>query len=215
MKILELFCGTKSISKVFKERGHETFTVDFDEYFKPDLCKDIMDIKLSDIPFKPDVIWASPPCQCFSVASLYHHWEEGRPKDDKTIEAMLFVMKTILLIKSFNPQFWFIENPRGMLRKQWFIQLPRKTVTYCQYGDFRQKPTDIWTNIGLLWNPKPMCKPRDSCHESARRGADKGTQSIGGGGKYGSIQRAIIPVELCKEIVESCENGRKKEVYNL
>ena len=30
MKILELFCGTKSFTKVAEERGHQTFTVDID-----------------------------------------------------------------------------------------------------------------------------------------------------------------------------------------
>ena len=24
--------------------------------------------------------------------------------------------------------------------------IPRKTVCYCQYGEDRMKPTDIWTN---------------------------------------------------------------------
>jgi hypothetical protein len=28
MKVLELFSGTESFSKVFKENGHETFTID-------------------------------------------------------------------------------------------------------------------------------------------------------------------------------------------
>lgn len=29
---------------------------------------------------------------------------------------------------------------------EWMRSLPRYTVTYCQYGDNRMKPTDIWTN---------------------------------------------------------------------
>ena len=34
MKILELFCGTKSFSNVALELGHEVFTVDFNNKFK-------------------------------------------------------------------------------------------------------------------------------------------------------------------------------------
>ena len=37
MKVLELFCGTKSFSNVALELGHEVFTVDFNPKFKPDL----------------------------------------------------------------------------------------------------------------------------------------------------------------------------------
>ncbi len=206
MKILELFSGTESFSRLARQRGHKTFTIDLEPYFNPDSCLDINKLLNKDIPFTPDIIWASPPCTCFSVASLRHYWTEKKPKYEKTYEAILMVAKVISLIVSLNPKIWIIENPRGMLRKQHImINLPRFTITYCQYGDFRMKPTDIWTNL-TSWKPRKSCKPGDSCHESAKRGADKGSQSIGGGGKLGSVSRAIIPGELCQEILIACEN---------
>lgn len=205
MKILELFSGKESFSKVARERGHECFTVDIEKRFSPSLCKDINELELDDIPFQPDIVWASPPCQKFSVASLRHHWKDKKPRHEGTYESLLVVAKTVSLILSLNPKFYFIENPRGMLRKQpMMINLPKKSVTYCQYGDFRQKPTDIWTNCNR-WKPKKMCRPGGSCHESAKRGADKGSQSIGGGGKFGSVDRSKIPRELCLEIIKVCE----------
>lgn len=39
MKILELFCGTGSFSKVAESRGHQVFTVDIEKKFNPDLCR--------------------------------------------------------------------------------------------------------------------------------------------------------------------------------
>lgn len=84
----------------------------------------------------------------------------------------------ISLIKELNSTYYFIENPRGGMRKMsWMQELPRYTVTYCQYGDERMKPADIWTNHS---NPKfkPMCKNGDSCHVSAPRGAKTGTQGL-------------------------------------
>ena len=108
-----------------------------------------------------------------------------------------------------NPDLvFFIENPRGILRHMPFMQgLKRHTVWYCQYGDSRAKPTDIWTN-STTWEPRPMCRnykydkegniiDKHCHHESARRGAKTGTQ-----GKKGSYERSVIPEELCKEILD-------------
>ena len=118
-----------------------------------------------------------------------------------------YVDRNVLkLIRELNPKYYFIENPRGGMRKMDFMQdLPRFTVTYCQYeldkpvNERRMKPTDIWTNHP---NPnfKPMCKNGDPCHARAPRGAKTGTQGI-----KGSRDRSIIPAELCRHIVKICE----------
>lgn len=81
----------------------------------------------------------------------------------------------------------------------WMQDLPRYTVTYCQYGDTRMKPTDIWTNHPA---PKfrPMCHNGDPCHIAAPRGAKTGTQGL-----KGSKERSVIPKALCEHIVDICE----------
>jgi hypothetical protein len=109
-------------------------------------------------------------------------------------------LNVLKLIRELNPRYFFIENPRGGMRKMNFMQnIPRYTVTYCQYGDTRMKPTDIWTNHQ---NPqfKPMCKNGDTCHVSAPRGSQTGTQGL-----KGSKERSIIPKELCEHIVKISE----------
>lgn len=75
----------------------------------------------------------------------------------------------------------------------------RYTVTYCQYGDNRMKPTDIWTNHP---DPKflPMCHNGDSCHVAAPRGSKTGTQGL-----KGARERSVIPQKLCDHIVDICE----------
>ena len=106
MKVLELFSGTASFSKCARERGYETFTVDMEERFKPDLVKNVLDLTVTDIPFKPDIIWASPPCQCFSVASIYIHWTGGDrkyiPKTDGAKTSIEVVRKTVDLINEWK-----------------------------------------------------------------------------------------------------------------
>jgi site-specific DNA-cytosine methylase len=214
MKILELFSGTKSISKVFASNGWQTFTVDNNKELCPDLCVDMLYFDISMLPKEwrcPDVIWASPPCTTFSVASIYRYWEKGKPKNSKAHIGIALLLKTIETIKQLNPKFFFIENPRGMMRKQPVMaQFVRRTVTYCQYGLNVQKPTDIWTNC-IEWIPKPMCSPGDTCHEQAKRGSDRGTQNQ----HRNPMERGIIPEQLCEEIYLACIGKQKEKQLSL
>lgn len=199
MQTVELFSGTGSFSKVAKKLGHKTFKVELNKEFEADLHKDILELQRKELPKRIDVLWASPPCTTFSVASLRHYWDDGKPKNGKTWHGISMILKTLQLIeeiKKDNPQLiWFLENPRGMLRKQSFMQgINKNTVTYCKYGDFRQKPTDIWNNLNN-WVSKRVCSPGNSCHASAKRGSDRGTQYLNS-----SKERSIIPPALFEEI---------------
>lgn len=208
MKVLELFAGTRSIGKAFEEKGHEVFSVEWDsKHSNIDWYKDISVITAEEIIEKfgiPDVIWASPDCTTYSIAAISHHRikEENTlsPKSDYAKFCDLTNKNVLKLIKDLNPKLFFVENPRGGMRKMDFMQdIPRYTVTYCQYGDNRMKPTDIWTNHN---NPKfkPMCKNGMPCHEAAPRGSKTGTQ-----GRNNKVDRSLIPKELCKHIVEISE----------
>lgn len=209
MKILELFAGTRSIGKAFEARGHEVFSVEWDKRFKDiDLYKDILTLEADEVIEKfgrPDIIWASPDCSSYSIAAISHHRrreENGNlaPVSDYAKFCDRVNQHVIGLILALSPRYWFIENPRGGLRKMDFMSgLPRYTVTYCQYGDTRMKPTDIFTNHPA---PKflPPCHNGDSCHVRAPRGARTGTQGL-----KGAVERAVIPPALCEHIVDICE----------
>lgn len=207
MKILELFCGTKSISKVFEERGHQVFTVDFDKQFKPDLCKDVLDLNLKDLPKEfrnPNVIWASPPCTTFSKLGMGTYYKNGKPISYKTYIGYAIALKTVEIIKELKPKYWFIENPRGLLRNMHFMQnFHRNTITYCKYGAEYRKETDIWTNTS--WIPKKKCNYGDNCHIYVPHG----DRSKGVGGLKDAKTRSIIPKKLCEEIVDICEGKQK------
>lgn len=209
MKVLELFAGQRSIGKAFENAGHEVFSIEWDKKHEGiSLYEDILNISAQDIINKfgyPDIIWASPDCSSYSIAAISHHRDR---EEDGNLKARSDYAKfcdkvnqhVLRLILALSPKYYFIENPRGGMRKMTFMQqIPRYTVTYCQYGDNRMKPTDIWTNHR---NPKfkPICKNGDSCHESAPRGSKTGTQ-----GRKGSIERSLIPKELCDHIVKICE----------
>jgi len=210
MKVLELFAGTRSIGKAFEKRGHEVFSVEWDKSFENiNLYQDISKLTAEQVLSlfgKPDVIWASPDCTTFSVAAISYHRRKNpitgnlEPITDYAKFCDATDQHLVDLIKELNPKFYFIENPRGGMRKMSFVQgLPRYTVTYCQYGEKRMKPTDIWTNHP---NPRftPPCRNGDKCHIAAPRGARTGTQGI-----KGSKDRSRIPERLCEHIVDICE----------
>ena len=222
MKVLELFAGTRSIGKAFEKKGHEVFSIDWDDSFENiDLCKNINEITAQEIIRLfgwPDVIWASPDCTSYSIAAISKH----RKKNERTgeLEAVSTYAKecdatnkhVIELIKQLKPRYYFIENPRGGLRKMSFMKdIPRYTITYCQYetekppNERRMKPTDIWTNHEKP-GFRPMCKNGDPCHARAPRGAKTGTQGI-----KGAKARSVIPKQLCDHIVTICEKGIANE----
>ena len=216
MKVLELFAGTRSIGKAFEAKGHEVYSVEWDKDFENiDLYEDILNVTAQDIIDKfgkPDVIWASPDCTTFSVSAISRHRRKN--KETGSLDAVSDYAKfcdkvdqhVLELIKELNPKYWFIENPRGGMRKmQWMQSLPRYTVTYCQYeldkpvSERRMKPTDIWTNHP---NPKfkPPCKNGAPCHAPAPRGSKSGTQAL-----KNAKEKARIPKHLCEHIVDICE----------
>ena len=210
MKMLDLFAGTRSMSKAFEQLGYETFSIDIDKSHENiDWYTDILNVTAQDILDrfgKPDVIWASPPCTTYSIAGISHHrtknYETGEleAKSEYAKLSDKLVQHVLSLIDELQPKYWFIENPRGGLRKMLFMQgYPMYTVTYCQYGENRQKPTDIWTNHP---NPKfkPPCKQGMPCHEYTPSGSKKGTQGL----RNAKI-RSIIPHELCLHIAEICK----------
>lgn len=210
MKVLELFCGTKSISNAFAKRGHEVYTVDWNKEFEPTLCTDIGTLTADDIiqlcGGVPDVVWLSPDCTTYSVAAISKHRRKEPDGNLKAISEYASFCDRVnthiidVVVNQLKPKFWFIENPRAGFRKMDFVKgFPRYTVTYCQYGENRMKPTDIFTNHPEP-NFKPPCKKGDKCHEPAPRGSKTGTQGI-----KGSINRARIPIMLCEHIVDICE----------
>lgn len=145
-------------------------------------------------------------CEKFSVAAIGRHWIKGTnlPKTEDTQKALELLEHCVKLAKEMlevNPNMiYFFENPRGKMRKMDCMQdFPRYTVTYCQYGDTRMKPTDIWTNHPYP-KFKPCCKNGDPCHTPAPRGSQTGTQGI-----RGAKERSIIPSKLCEHIVDICE----------
>lgn len=215
LKVLELYSGTRSIGKAFERKGHEVYSVDWDKKFRANWHADIELIKPENILERfgrPDVMWLSPDCTTYSIAAISTHRTQdfvlggATPKTDYARKCDRTNLNTIRLIRDLRPPLFFIENPRGMMRKMpWMQWATRYTITYCTYTrDLpanlrRMKPTDIWTNHPDPQFKKP-CKNGDPCHARAPRGAKTGTQGLR------KVDRSRIPDALCDHIVRISED---------
>jgi hypothetical protein len=215
LRVLDLFAGLRGWSDPWRERGHDTFTVDIDPRFDVDLHADVLELTPDALPWKPDVVLASPPCECFSVMTFGRYWNHDRtPRLPKAAVAWALVSNTLDLITELGPAFWVMENPRAMLRKLMpgplEAQFQRVTVTYCQYGENVRKPTDLWGIFPPSWAPKAMCLNGARCHVRAPRGSHSGTQGIGRSRSNldfeSKAERARIPRELSLSLCLAAEH---------
>ncbi len=189
MKIIELFSGTGEFSKIAKEQGHEVFTIDNNPKCNPDLCIDILKLKIKDLPFKPDFIWASPPCTDYSHAK--------RTGVSYIELSNMFVIKTLSLILALNPKYWIIENPQtGTLKFQYFMsELPFTDVSYCRYGRTFRKQTRLWNNFNFKGK---TCTCTEKHKDSCGNGRPKYTEN-----KLTAYEKGAIPKELTLDILQN------------
>ena len=112
MIILDLFCGTKSLKKIIKPT--DTYIgLDIEEKFNPEILTDFLDWDYKTI--NPNIIWASPDCAVYSIASRSHHFGKDRiPKTEKARKQLQILDKLKECINyhiNNNPNLiYFIEN---------------------------------------------------------------------------------------------------------
>lgn len=144
MKLLELFSGTKSVSKAVGHLFEEVVSVDIEKKYEPTILTDIL---LWDYRVYPPgyfhSIWASPPCTEYSCLN------NARPEKTPNLElADSIVKRTIEIIEYFNPEQFFIENPdTGTLKdRDFMLGIPFVILDYCQFSDWGyRKRTRFWT----------------------------------------------------------------------
>jgi hypothetical protein len=220
MNVLDLFSGLEGWASVARSRGHHVVTLDLDPTFGADHVRDILtvdrleELEVDGEPFA--IIFASPPCEAFSTGSIGRHWTGGArqyvPKSDQARLGLRIVEHTFRLIDEYRDRhpgtLYVIENPRGVMRKV-APRRPTGTTWYCQWGERRAKPTDLWTNA-LLYAPGawPSCHNGGTDHDAQSRyywkrkalGQTGGTQGL-----PDPATRALIPAQLALSFVVYAE----------
>ncbi len=183
MRVLELFAGTLGWGAAFRDRGHEVFSVELERDFPGvSLYADVATLTADDIPWRPDIILASPPCTSFSMMAVGSHWsQDGRPKSETARMGAGLVLATIRLADALRPDYLVTENPVGRLRSIGFVDaLERQTIWQCQYGRPYAKPTDLFGYFPPSFRPR-TCFNGAEDHTPAPRGSRTGVQ----GTRYG------------------------------
>ena len=204
--MIELFAGSARMAQTFREAGFETFTVDIEETSRDperqiDLIADVLSLQADDLPPNPHVVWASPPCTAYSFARHKNRafGPGGKPLGDEALEANQLVQHTLHLIEQLEPNYWFMENPAAYLAMQPFMKVYQKRrVSYCQYGEKTQKPTDIWGQHPIYWFPKAHCS-----HISHTSQISQPKSSGHWNNVVPKKDRALLPQPLCDEIVKA------------
>lgn len=199
MKVLDLFSGFEGWSKPFRDRGHQVLTLDNDPVYGADIVRDILDIKAKNLGYF-DIVLASPPCTQMTVMQIGRHWNKDHtPKTTEAVHALKLVQHTVNLIAGIGPQYWIMENPRAKLRKLYPMTcFERHTVTYCQYGEQRMKPTDLWGKFPPSLALHKPCNNGGPCHVATPRGS---TFSQG----KNAFLAAEIPYQLALDVCLAAE----------
>lgn len=113
-RMLDLCAGKKGASSAFSRAGWQVVGVDVDPSMKPDILIDVRDLARMDLGGMMDelggtfdFVWASPPCQEFSLAPRC-------PRPDHPDVSILLACLDV--IEMFNPPSWCVENVRGAVR---------------------------------------------------------------------------------------------------
>ena len=200
---IELFCGSSGFTKVSRTLGIECLSVDIRRrkgVCEPHLKLDINKVRSSFfLNLKPFIMWIGLPCDIWSYASGGFHLDNNfNPKTDKAKNHLDLLIKTTQILQESKPDYWFIENPRGKLRKYPnlidFVNQQNAVIKECtlsSYGFPTTKPTNIITNFKEL-----ELKELDSFGRGAK---NKGPGTFN---NLTKVQRQKTPERLYQDIIE-------------
>ena len=118
-RMLDLFAGSQSVSRIFRESGYDVTVVDI--LFGQDVMS-----------WEPDgyydFVWASPPCDTYTDV----------PWHNVPVDMSLW-RRTLEIIEKIGPEYYVIENVRGAQR-YWGKAVNRVGSRYL-WGDF--PPFDV------------------------------------------------------------------------
>jgi hypothetical protein len=205
------FAGQGIVTQEFYERKWKVASLDLSKDSNATIQKDILTLEPEALPFVPDFIWASPPCQTYSRLAGGTHRSLRNEQLEKSLVAhehnLIFQKMTEIMhwAKRKHPHLIVaIENPVGSLKGMPLMQEFTKSfglrsvqVDYCAFGRDEKKPTMIWTNeFGLKCNLSEFtCKKMCPYHEEKQHPTSVRQSSQ-------LYDFSVIPQPLAEEVAE-------------
>lgn len=203
MRILEVFCGNKSMSNIFEKFGYEAYTIDIEERFNPSECIDVLDFNYNKFTRSYfGHLHFSPPCRYMSQnQQTWYNRYKGRGTNkylftreihnEKLKESDKLLYKIKEIINYFDKATFTIENPYhnkfNCIKNRNILDYDYTLCDYCMYDYPLKKPSIFYNNFGL------KLKVCDKSHKHTHWGDFSG----GGGNPY---DRYRIPEKLCLDI---------------
>ena len=199
MKVLDLFSGLGGASEAFLKAGHEVLRIENNPLLGEvpntkimcvfelrDWLEDNTRTLTAGVLDQVDLIWASPPCDEFSLAYSAPHAIHKRESPGIPYEPDLsYLEATLDIIKMLKPRYFVIENVRGS--STFFSEL------------IGSKPRQILGNAQFLWGNYPLIDPP---RYPSKAEVDKRHSPL-----RANI-RAKIPIEISEALLEAINNQK-------
>ena len=182
MWLLELCSGTKSVSKVARDLGWETVSLDICPRHTPALCVDIMDFDESQYPKDClNFIWASPDCRAHSSARTVAKIAETRrwlhqTNSSRKLEIIDYFGCSLRIENPATSRLWNREAVDGL---QCII------TSYCCHGYAYRKDTKLASNA---LTKLPRCPGPGLCPRMIGKRHREHAQKGGGGLNPGDLE---------------------------
>jgi len=238
MKVLELFAGSKSIGKAAESLGMEVFSSDIEAFEGIDYVTDILKFDVDKVPFRPNIIWASPPCEKWSLAcgvkggNIY--WESVREngkivgikhRENFNVKSHYKIMKSPELVKEAAEFHMSIVDKTVEIIKKlnpdfYFIENPfgylqyylKGKVDYINYATYCQYGYPYRKPTNVFSNiPLDLksCPIGGGCHSNNLYTRGKQNKLRETSIVNNYYDRSKIPHDLCLEILKQAVNYKK------
>ena len=198
MKVLDLFSGLGGASEAFLKAGHEVLRIENNPLLgeipnTETMCVfELRDFLVENHAIQNgdkkqiDLIWASPPCDEFSLGYNAPYAIHTRENPNEPYQPNLEPLKATLdIIKILNPRFCVIENVRGA--STFFTEMigspPRQILGNAQF---------LWGTFPLIDPPRYQTKAEiDKRHSGIRKNI-----------------RAKIPIEISEALLFAIQSQK-------
>ena len=236
MKLLELFAGSRSFSNVAEKHSIETYSTDIKDFGDINQVCNIFDFDYKQ--FKPNIIWASPPCEKWSLAcgvkggNIY--WESVRENgkivgikprenfDVKTRYSILNNPEKVKIQRELHVD--ILEKTLEIINhynpRYYFIENPFGYMKYYLEGRVDYINLCTYCQYGFPYR-KPTnifsnikldlktCKIGQGCHSNNLYTRGKQNKISEKSIVNNYYDRSKVPEELCEEIIRRI-NGSSK-----